>query len=118
MKKIAIAAIVLASMTASAGNVANGAKVFKKVNCAMCHNKDGMGKAKNGKLGPTKGPRIAGLDEKYIVEQMNAIKSKSRKTKFTAMMYAKIRKLTDAEIADVAAHVAKMGSPFKGMNQK
>lgn len=98
-------AVLFFSMNSFAGNIANGKKVFKKVNCALCHNKDAMGKAKNGKIALLKGPQIAGLDEAYIVEQVTAIQGKKRKTKFTSMMMAKVKKLTATEIKDIAAYV-------------
>lgn len=108
----------LLPLCAVAGNKAKGKGVYKKVNCAMCHKADAMGKAKNGKLAVTKGPQIAGLEAKYIVEQMKAIKTKKRKTKYTSMMVAKIKKLTDKDMKDVAAYVSSLSSPIKGMLEK
>lgn len=102
----------------AAGNVANGQKIYKKVNCALCHNADGMGKAKDGKLAIVKGPQIAGLDEAYIVEQVEAIQSKKRKTKNTSMMWTKVRSLKPQDIKDVAAYVHQMTKTrYKGMLQ-
>lgn len=106
-------------MTSFAGNIANGKKIFKKVNCALCHNANGMGKAKNGKIALLKGPQIAGLDEAYIAEQVTAIQGKKRKTKNTSMMYAKIKKLKPAEIKDIAAYVHSLSKTrHVGMLQK
>lgn len=104
--------------TFAAGDKALGKKVYKKVNCALCHGPKGMGKAKNGKFALTKGPQIAGLAPKYIVEQMKAIKSKQRKTKYTTMMVTKIKKLTDKDIQDVAAYVSTLAPRIKGMKEK
>ena len=84
----------------------------------IVHGPKGMGKAKNGKLAVTKGPQIAGLAADYIVEQMKAIKSKNRKTKYTTMMVTKIKKLTDKDIKDVAAYVSGLAPGIKGMKQK
>lgn len=103
----------------AAGDINAGKKVFKKINCALCHKKDGMGKAKNGKLSIMKGPRIAGLDAKYVEEQVLAIQSKSRKTKYTSMMMAKIKKLTAIDAKNVAAYVQSLSKDkIKGMLQK
>ncbi|RZF22206.1 c-type cytochrome [Halobacteriovorax vibrionivorans] len=116
--KITIVAALL-SVSAFAGDAAKGKAIYKKVNCALCHNADGMGKAKDGKLAIVKGPRIAGLDAAYIAEQVTAIKSKKRKTKYTTMMWTKIRGLSDKDIKDVAAYVSTMSKDkFKGMLQK
>ncbi|MAF78611.1 MAG: hypothetical protein CME63_13160 [Halobacteriovoraceae bacterium] len=112
-----IVAFVLGS-SIYAGDAKKGAKVFKKINCALCHKADGMGKAKNGKLSILKAPRIAGLSEKYIIEQVTAIQSKKRKTAYTSMMYSKVRKLSKQDIADVAAYVSGLSKDkHKGMKE-
>ena len=116
--KIALVALLVSTTVSAAGNVASGKKVFKKINCALCHNADGMGKAKGGKLALLKGPQIAGLDAAYIVEQLEAIKSKKRKTKYTTMMWTKIRKLSSQDMADLGAYVHQLSKTrFKGMKQ-
>ncbi len=105
----------------------DGEKVYKKINCAQCHGKDGLGKApkkKDGswKLSGTKGPQIAGLDAKYIEEQMIAIKEKKRKSKYTTSMMVKIKKLTAEDIKALATYISKDLNPkapaIKGMLQK
>ena len=104
--------------TFAAGDKAKGKAFYKKVNCAMCHGPKGLGKAKNGKLAVTKGPPIAGLDEKYIVKEMTAIQIKKRKSKYTTMMVTKIKKLSPQDMRDVAAYAASLGPRIKGMKQK
>ena len=119
MKKLLLFVLLFSSFNAFAkGDKALGKKVYKKVNCALCHGPKGMGKAKNGKFALTRGPQIAGLDAKYIVEQMKAIKSKKRKTKYTTMMVTKIKKLKDKDIKDVAAYVTTLAPRLKGMLQE
>ncbi len=118
-KSFVMIAALLFSMNSFAGDIAKGKKAFKKVNCALCHNADAMGKAKDGKVALLKGPQIAGLDEAYIVEQVTAIQNKKRKTKNTSMMMAKVKKLTPAEIKDIAAYVHSLSKTrFVGMLQK
>lgn len=110
----------------AAVDTAAGKKLWKKINCAQCHKKDGMGKAKmkegKWKLNAVKGPRVAGLDAKYIIEQVTAIKTKKRKTKYTISMMAKVKKLSDEDIANIAEYISKelnpKGGSFKGMNEK
>jgi cytochrome c553 len=119
MKKIILIATLALTSSVFAGDKANGKKVYKKVNCTMCHKADGSGKAADAsKIKMTKGPKIAGLDAKYAAEQITAIQSKKRKTKATAMMYAKVKKLSKKDIADVAAYIASLGPKHKGMFQK
>lgn len=109
---------VLFGLSSFAGDVKKGEAVFKKVNCAQCHNADGMGKAPADKVALLKGPRIAGLDEKYIAEQVSAIQSGTRKTKATAMMLAKVKSLKADDIANVAAYVHSLSKDkVKGMHQ-
>lgn len=109
-----------------AGDAANGKKLYKKKACKTCHKKDGMGKAKlikgKLKLSPVAGPRIAGLDEKYIVEQLQDIQSKKRKSRYLSTMRTKIKKLTKKDFEDLATFISKKIKPsagkFKGMFSK
>lgn len=114
--------IIMMALTLSSHTLAADAKkgeaIYKKVNCAQCHNADGMGKVAADKVALLKGPRIAGLDEKYIAEQVSAIQSGKRKTKATAMMLAKVKSLKADDIANVAAYVSTMSKDkHKGMLQ-
>ena len=109
------------SFSSFAGDVANGEKLWnsKKLNCAQCHGKKGEGKAATAdKIRAMKAPKIAGCDEKYIAEQLKAIGTKARKTKYTAMMMSRVKKLSAKEYADLAAYVSKMGPAHKCMYQK
>lgn len=103
-----------------------GKQIYKKINCAQCHGKDGLGKAKikkgKLKLGPTKGPRIAGLSEKYLDEQISAIKEGKRKTRYTVSMKSKIKKLSSDDIKTLSKYVSTELNPkagkAKGMEEK
>ena len=91
----------------------------KQGNCLQCHGKMGMGKAKKGadgkyKLNMMKGPRIAGLDEAYIVEQLKAVKSKTRKTKYTSTMFTRVNKYKEQDMKDLAAYISKALNPDAG----
>lgn len=115
MKFIA-AALVLMSFNVFAQDVSNGQKVWKKVNCALCHGAKGMGKADSiANVKALKAPRIAGLDAAYIEKQVTMIQGTKRKSKFTAMMMTKVKKLSPQDIKDVAAYVAKMGPSYKSI---
>lgn len=125
MKKLIIlSAMMMAFQAYSAGDAARGKLIYGKKttaelkasktkagNCLQCHGKMGLGKAKKDskgkyKLNMMKGPRIAGLDEAYIYEQLKAVQSKKRKTKYSSTMYTRIRKYKDQDLMDLAAYVA------------
>ena len=77
-------------------------------------------KMKDGKLKlkVTAGPRLAGLSEAYIVEQLTAIqgkdKKKRRKSKYTNTMKLKIKKLTQKDFQDLAAYISNDINPKSG----
>lgn len=126
MKILTLVSLVLFMFNAHAGDAAKGKKLYKKINCAQCHGKDGMGKAKKKKgewkLNPVKGPQIAKLNAEYIVAQLEAVKSGARKTKYTSSMKAKIKKYTTKDFQDLAAYVSgdlnAKAPAIKGMHQK
>lgn len=121
-----ISMFVLVFNAHAAGDAAKGKTLYKKINCAQCHDKDGSGKAKKvggeWKLNPVKGPQIAKLNAEYIVAQLEAVKSGARKTKYTSSMKAKINKLTTKDFQDLAAYIAGDLNPkataIKGMLEK
>ena len=100
------------------GDMVKGKSLYKENECSTCHSKNGMGEAKivNGvvQLDLTAGPRIAGLDEKYIVSQVLETQSGKKVTKFSANMKKQIKDLTKVEIEDIAAYVAKGINPGAG----
>ena len=71
----------------------------KSATCAGCHGSDFKGMDPN--------PALAGLDEAYIVEQLNAFKSGAREN---MMMQTFAAQLTDADIANLAAYLASLES--------
>ena len=81
------------------GDAAKGKEL--SVDCADCHGENGMGDAEN--------PKLAGLDEAYFVEQMQAFKSGTRKDEGdTMMMYAE--NLSAQNMADLAAYYASLAA--------
>lgn len=97
----------------------DAAKNYKKI-CIECHANTGLGKAlvnpKTGKqmVNAMMGPRIAGLKEAYIGEQVKAIRAGVRKNANTISMKQKTAKLTDQEIADLAKYISKTLNPSAG----
>jgi len=118
MKKWIILGAIFVGSLHAADNAKALKKMFKKKGCVKCHNVDGMGKAKDGIVETYKGPRIAGLDADYAVEQIKAIASGERKTKTTKMMKAKAKKLSDEDIKKLADYAHSLGDKYKGMLEK
>lgn len=99
-------------------------KTFVKV-CVQCHADDGMGKAKihpkTGKalINAMAGPRIAGLNEKYMVAQLRDVYKGARANANTISMKQKISKLKPSELKAIAHYVSQKLNPgagsYKGM---
>ena len=96
---LGLAALVVTSSFAQAGGDATaGRTVMSK--CESCHGKDGLGRAM-----PVGGeaPNIAGQKYEYLVHSLKAYKARERKS---PMMWLAINKLSDEDIANVAAYYA------------
>lgn len=78
-----------------AGDVDAGKKLGEA--CAKCHGADGKGKAKN--------PPIVGMDEATAAAKLRAYKTGEKKN---AMMEMAVKKLSDADIDNLAAYVATL----------
>ena len=81
------------SSMATAGDAAAGAQ--KSKSCVACHGANGEGVAKNTK--------IAGMNTSKFKEAISAYKSGARKH---AMMEMFAKKLSDEDVADLAAYYA------------
>jgi cytochrome c553 len=92
--------LMLAAGSAQAGgDPARGQELA--VDCADCHGDDGLGDEDN--------PKLAGLEEAYHVEQLQAFKSGARVDEEEMMpMYAE--ELSDQDMADLAAYYATLGN--------
>lgn len=95
MKKILMSiAVVVFSTSAMAGDVEAGKT--KSATCGACHGADGNSAA-------AAFPKLAGQNEKYLIKQMNDIKSGARSV---ALMAGQLNSFSDEDIADVAAYFA------------
>ncbi|MGV6852593.1 MAG: c-type cytochrome [bacterium] len=92
MKKVLIAALVLGSSVAMAGDIEAGKA--KSAVCAGCH-------GANGKSAVPIYPNLAGQHAQYIVTQLKAFKAGERKNPIMAPMAAP---LTDADMENLAAY--------------
>ena len=90
--------VVTCSFAQAAGDITAGRKVMVK--CQACHGEDGLGKAM-----PVGGeaPNIAGQKYDYVVHSLMAYKAGERKS---AMMSLVVKKMSDEDIANVAAYYA------------
>ena len=100
IKKLASSMIIVFVMTA--GNAQAGgdaaAGETKSAACAGCHGEDGKGVDPN--------PPLAGMEEGYFVEQLEAYKSGAREH---ALMKMFSDQLSDQDMADMAAYYATLG---------
>jgi cytochrome c553 len=91
---LGLAALVLTSPFAQAGDIAVGRTVMEK--CQGCHGKDGLG-------GQPFIPNIAGQKEFYFVQSLMAYKAGERKSQ---SMSDALKGLSDEDLANVAAYYA------------
>lgn len=105
MKKLMIALFCgTLSLSASAGgNVANGAELAKKYNCASCHGAD---YAKS--IDPSY-PKLAGQHAEYLAHALTAYKrGDGPNGRSNPIMGAQVKPLSNKDIADLAAYLASL----------
>ena len=88
-------AIALGSTPSAAADVMNGRKLAA-AKCQLCHGLDGQAKLPAA-------PNLAGQVEGYLLAQLQAFRSGARKND---MMSLVVPKLSDGDIADLAAYYA------------
>ncbi|MDT8282215.1 MAG: cytochrome c [Gammaproteobacteria bacterium] len=102
MKRQILAAISVLTITAASANFAFAADAAagkaKAATCAGCHGATGISAV------PTY-PNLAGQKEAYTVKQLKAFKDGSRKD---PTMNAMAAPLSDADMANIAAHFASL----------
>lgn len=86
----------LLTQTATA---ADGAALYKAKGCPACHGPTGMG---------TIGPRLAGLQANYLLEQFKLIRDKKRTTGKANLMAAAVSKVTDEEEKAITDYLSKL----------
>ena len=95
--KLIVAVLFVLMMVAGAaqagGDAGRGAELA--VDCADCHGADGMGDDES--------PKLAGLEEAYHIEQLQAFKSGERPDE-EEMMLMYTEDLSDQDMADLAAY--------------
>lgn len=91
----ACASLALAGPASAAGDAAAGQALQNK--CSGCHGANGEGKGPN--------PPLAGMDYDKHVAAMEEYKSGARDHKMMQML---VKKMSDKEIADLAAYYASL----------
>lgn len=102
---ILVLTLAIAPLTLAAGNADAGKA--KVATCTACHGADG------NSLAPTF-PKLAGLGEKYLLKQMQDVKSGERKIpEMTGMLDA----LSDQDLADIAAFYSSQKIQVSGAKE-
>ena len=92
-------ALFLTATTAhAAGDIARGSEL--RIECIDCHGEAG--------LGDEEYPKIAGLDEAYLFEQLMAFKNGERPNRADMMLWV-MEDLDEQDLADLAAYYASRG---------
>ncbi len=106
MKKLFIALFISAvSLSASAGNVANGETLVKKYNCAACHGADYV-KA----IDPSY-PKLAGQHAQYLEFALKAYKrGEGANGRANAIMMGQVKPLSNKDMADIASYLSSLPS--------
>ena len=107
LRKVNVAAIILGAGvmvvgTSLAADPDVDAGRAKFTLCAGCHGGDG----RSGAL--PEYPKIAGQNEKYLVNALKAYKSGRRTGTYAALMAATANNLSDADIENLAAYLASL----------
>ena len=106
LHEIKVALVVLVGMLAAgaapAANPDLDAGRAKFALCAGCHGGDG----RSGAL--PEYPKIAGQNQKYLVNALQAYKSGRRTGTYAALMAATAVNLSDADIENLAAYLASL----------
>ena len=88
---------IMAIPAAQAADAAAGEATYSSMGCMGCHGPGGASAM------PDMFPGLAGLEEAYLVEQLNAFKSGER---VNATMQPMASALSDDEIANLAAYLS------------
>ena len=104
MKKLIAAlalSLTLPGIALAAGDAAAGKDKVTSLGCVACHGADGKS------LAPIY-PNLAGQQAMYIESSLKALRSQDRKGNQAVLMYPYASKLTDQDIADLAAYFSSL----------
>ncbi len=99
LKGVVGAAVLAIPMMMSQGAIAADGKAVYGAKCAGCHGPTGMG---------TVGPRLAGQQEKYLVEQFILIRDGKRTSGKSGMMKGAVASVSDDDIKAIAAYLTAL----------
>ena len=104
MKKLVVTlalSLALPGMALAAGDAAAGKEKVTTLGCVACHGADGKS------LAPIY-PNLAGQQGMYIESSLKAFRSQDRKGNQAVLMYPYATKLSDQDIADLAAYFSSL----------
>ena len=78
----------------------NGAELYRKYNCQICHGEQGRGQVRAGY------PVIAGQDKSYLIQQITDIRDGTRENGRAKLMRTLVRDIGDDEIESIAAYLS------------
>ena len=90
--------LALCGAAAAQGDAAAGSQKIRTLQCVSCHGRDGVAKIPEA-------PNLAGQVQSYLGAALAAYRSGARKNE---MMSVVAEKLSDQDIADLAAYYAKI----------
>ena len=105
-----VGSVVAADEEEYQGDAKKGEQLYIKKVCHTCHGKDAQTPLLPGY------PKLAGQDEKYLVRQIIDIRDDKRVSDMTGTMKSFTQKLTDENIADIAAWVASLSACLPANN--
>ena len=97
ISKVIGAAVVAAPLVFSQAAVASGKDLYGSKGCAGCHGPTGMG---------TVGPRLAGIQAPYLLEQFKLIRDGKRTSGKSGMMAPSVAKVSDEDAKAITDYLA------------
>lgn len=93
------ALLVLGSVSTTA-MAADGAELYKSKLCVTCHGEEGKKPIAPGY------PKLAGQDEKYLLDQSKYIKAGTRSSGLSSAMMPMVQAVTEEELAAISAYLS------------
>ena len=90
--------LLVSTIAHASGDPVRGSEL--SIECIDCHGVDGLGNEEY--------PKISGLEEAYILEQLMAFKNGERPNRAEMMLWA-MEDLEEQDLADLAAYFASLG---------
>ena len=100
LKALLPAALMVLGSISTSAMAADGAELYKTKLCVTCHGEEGKKPIAPGY------PKLAGQDEKYLLDQSKYIKAGTRSSGLSAAMMPMVQAVTEEELAAIAAYLS------------